>query len=393
MLRFVDEIAGEEIRFHYLQNSHDFLELKDFIRARRVIAIDTESTGLNCYHPQWTLRTVQCGNAVDSYVVPARFRRLIKWIMSQDIQWIGHNGPHDIRCIDAHLGFETGVVCAGETYIPAHHRDSRGPEDGGTGHGLKELSMSLVDWRAGKWEVELKAAFKEITVPVAGEFYKSGPRKGEPKTRKARLAEGWSLIDPTDPRYIAYAAADPILTYRVWRKLRPTVREFQKLYEFDHRVQHACDRLQRRAMALDVAYTKRLSKAYLRKAEAMKARAREYGCENINSGQQIADVLLSLGAKLTARTPTGKWVTDDKILRGFLATGSTEVRDFVRSVLLAKQVLKRRASYTESMLAEMDSSGRIHPSINSIAARTTRMSVSNPPLQQLPTKDREEDNG
>lgn len=393
MLRFVDEICGEEIRFHYLQNPHDFLELKGFIRTCNALAIDTESTGLNCYHPQWKLRTVQCGNEYDSYVVPARFRRLIAWVMREDIKWIGHNGPHDIRCIDQHLGFETGVVCAGETYIPMHHRDSRGPEDGGSGHGLKEWSMVHIDYRAGKWETDLKRAFKEIVVPVAGEFYKSGKRKGEPKTRKARISEGWSLIDPTHPAYIAYAAADPILTFRAWRKLGPTIREFRKLYSFDHRVQIACDRLQRRAMPLDVRYTKRLSIAYERKANQMKARAREYGCENINSGQQIAETLLSLGARLTAKTPTGKWVTDDKILRGFLATGSTEVRDFVRSVLLAKQVLKRRASYTESMLAEMDSDGRVHPSINSIAARTTRMSVSNPPLQQLPTKDREEDIG
>jgi DNA polymerase I len=54
-------------------------------------------------------------------------------------------------------------------------------------------------------------------------------------------------------------------------------------------------------------------------------------------------------------------------------------------------LLKRKASYTESMLEEADSDGRIHPSFNTLGARTARMSVSNPPLQQLPTKDREED--
>ncbi|HEY6020269.1 MAG TPA: hypothetical protein VIY48_10305, partial [Candidatus Paceibacterota bacterium] len=144
--------------------------------------------------------------------------------MEQDVNWIGHNGPHDIRCIDEHLGYETGVVCKGETYIPSHHADSRNRKEGGIGHELKELAVSVVDRDAGRWEVELKKVFKTIEIPIPGEVYKSGPRKGTPKSRKAKLAEGWGLIDPSHPAYIAYAAADPILTYRVWRHYQPTVR-------------------------------------------------------------------------------------------------------------------------------------------------------------------------
>jgi len=67
------------------------------------------------------------------------------------------------------------------------------------------------------------------------------------------------------------------------------------------------------------------------------------------------------------------------------------VRDFVRAVLLAKQLEKRKAAYTDHMLLEMDEQGRVHPAINALAARTSRMSVSGPPLQQLPTKNREDE--
>jgi DNA polymerase-1 len=74
-----------------------------------------------------------------------------------------------------------------------------------------------------------------------------------------------------------------------------------------------------------------------------------------------------------------------------MSSGNPAVSDFIHTVLGAKQVLKRRENYTEAFLREMDSFGRVHPSINTLAARTTRMSVSNPPLQQLPTKDREEE--
>lgn len=392
MLRIKDELAGEVIHFHYCESKRDLRECLAWIRTHKWLAIDTESTGLNCYKPGWELRTVQIGDAYDCYVIPARYRLFIASLMACDIKWIAHNGPHDIRSIDAHLGFETGVVCVGETYLPAHHLDSRNQQEGGVGHGLKELAIAMVDREAGKWEKALKTEFKTLRVVLPGEVYKSGPRKGTQKTRAAHLDEGWALIDPTNPIYIAYAAADPILAYRVWSALLPVVREFRSLYQFDHDVQMACDRLQRRAIRGDRVYTERLSSAYLRRATRAISKAREYGCENINSTAQLAGTILQLGGTLTARTATGKWKVDSATMRRLRHENSNPaLSDFLRNVLLAKQILKRRESYTEQMLAEMSLAGRIHPSINSLGARTARMSVSRPPLQQLPTKDREAD--
>src|SRR5258707_578203 len=137
MLITRDTIAGDALRFHYVQSRIDLRAVKRFVERRGVLGIDTESTHHNCYRPGWELRSVQVGNDRISFVVPARYRKFIGWLMEQDIKWIGHNGPHDIRSIDEWLGYETGVVCAGETYIPAHHLDSRKQEDGGVGHGLK----------------------------------------------------------------------------------------------------------------------------------------------------------------------------------------------------------------------------------------------------------------
>ena len=392
MLRIRDTLAGEEIQFHYCQTKADLYECLEWFRAHKWLAIDTESTGLNCYKPGWELRTVQIGNAYDCYVIPARYRLFITSLMASDIKWIAHNGPHDIRSIDTHLGYETGVTCVGETYLPAHHLDSRNPQEGGVGHGLKDLAIAMVDSNAGKWEKKLKAEFKTLRVDLPGEVYKSGPRKGTQKTRAAHLDEGWALIDPTNPVHIAYAAADPILTYRVWQQLQPVVREFNALYRFDHRVQMVCDRLQRRAIRLDRVYTERLSDAYLRKAERAISKAREYGCGNINSTAQLARTITHLGGKLTAKTPTGKWKVDSSVMRRLRdSSRDLPLGEFLRNVLLAKQILKRRESYTEQMLEEMSTAGRIHPSINSLGARTARMSVSRPPLQQLPTKDRAED--
>lgn len=391
MIRIRDTIAGESIAFHYVQNWEDAQELKEFVRARRWLAIDTESTGINCYRPDWALRTVQVGNARRCYIVPARHRGLLRWLMQADVKWIGHNGPHDVRSIDVHLGYATGMVCAGETFIPSHHLDSRNPQEGGVGHGLKELAIAMVDREAGKWELALKAVFKQITIPIEGEVYKSGPRKGQPKVRKARLSEGWGLINPEHPVYLAYAGADPILTYRVWQKLLPTVKRFRRLYLFDSRVQRACDRLQRRAIRLDVEYTERLSEAFSAAEDKAMRNAQTLGLYNVQSGQQIAQCLLDYGVELTEVTKTGQYTMDARVMRAiYESTSDDRVRALLHAVLLAKQVSKRRKSYTDQMLSEMDSAGRVHPSINTLGARTARMSISNPPLQQLPTKDSED---
>lgn len=393
MLTIRDRIAGERIYFHYVKAGRDLNIVAQFIEEHNTLALDTESTGINCYKSGWQLRTVQVGNARDSFVVPARYKKFIAWVMREDVNWIGHNGPHDIRSIDEHLGFDTGVVCKGETYIPSHHLDSRNRQEGGVGHGLKELAMAHVDKNAGKWEQALKAAFKEIMVALSGEVYKSGPRKGTPKYRKAHLSEGYALIDPEHPAYIAYAASDPILTYRVWRKLQTTVRQFRKLYRFDHAIQQAADILQRRAILLDTDYTGKLSRAFSNRSARARDVAAKFGCNNINSTQQLAAVLAQLGVLLHERTPTGQYKVDSRIMRALLkdSSQSSDVREFLRAVLRAKQLEKRRESYTEQMLREADSHGRVHPSINILGARTARMSVSNPPLQQLPTKDREDE--
>ncbi len=393
MLRIKDTLGGEPITFNYCENMVDRSEMRDFVAAHKALGMDTESTGVNPYVPGWALRTFQVGNADTAYVVSARYKTSIDWMIRYpDIKWIGHNGPHDIRSVDVWLGEATGVRFAGETYIPAHYHDSRKREDGGTGHKLKDQAARYVASDSGKWEVALKSIFKTIEIPVPGETYKSGPRKGTQKVRKARLDEGWSLIDPTHPAYIAYAGADPIITFRLWRHYQSVVRNNLDLYHFDLNVQDACDRLTRRAMRLDVDYTRRLDAEYTRQAQTFMEEAERLGCANINSGAQIASALEALGIVLTAKTPTGKPKTDDKVLRGILAADSeSPAGRLIHCILGAKQMLKRRESYTDAMLREMDADGRVHPSINTMGARTTRMSVSGPPLQQLPTKDREAD--
>lgn len=359
--------------------------------------MDTESTGLNCYHPNWKLRTFQVGDDIRSFVFPAKFRKAIETVWSLNVDWIGYNGPHDVRCVDSYLGYESKVVVKHEAFIAAHHREPRKAEEGGTDLGLKDQCIAHVDPTAGKWEVALKQSFKQIKVPMEGEFYKSTRynkttgeviyRKGDPKMRNALMAEGWALQDIRHPAYIAYAGADPILTYRLWRFNGNPYSKANGLYDRDLDIDLICDRLQRRGLRIDVRYLTKYRAALNKRAAHFLNLAADLGCTNINSGTQIAQTLIELGAKLTHKTPKGKWQTNNTVLESLLSSDSRDVQRLVRYILTARRLTKRAEVYAAGMLREMDSEGRVHPSINSLAARTARMSAGI--FQQLPTKEQE----
>lgn len=387
MLHFPDTIAGEKLAFYYVETKADCERVLRFADRHRVMALDTESTGIDCYVPGWRMRTFQFGTANVSIVIPAKRRRTIKTLMEMDVDWIAQNGPHDIRSIDEHLGISTGVACKHELYIRAHHYDPRSRRDGGTGNGLKDLCCAWIDPEADKWEKRLKAAFKEILVPLPGQFFKSGPRRGEPKTRKARIDEGWGLIPHKHPAYIRYAASDPVLSYRLW--------EYQnlagwgsnkRLYRKDHRVQQACDVLQRRGLPLDVEYNRAYSAALGRAIERAQRRLqRLHGLDSFYSTAPMAARFIELGAELTRKTKKGAWQVNAKVLKELVQDDNEDVRSLALMVLRAKQRDKRKKVYADGMYKNMDKDGRVHPSINSLAARTGRMSAGI--FQQLPTKD------
>lgn len=387
MLTIDDTIAGERIRFYYVENELDCERALNFAKRHRgtELAFDTEATGIDCYVPGWKLRTFQMGNARESVVIPAKRRKLIAAIMALDIKWIGHNGPHDVRSVDKHLGFETGVHVAHETYIYAHHNDPRNRKDGGTGNGLKELSVAHIDPDADKWERALKAAFKAIQVPIEGEVYKSGPRKGQQKMRRINLSEGWGLIPRKHPAYIAYAAGDPILTYRLWEHTENWPHD-PELYARDIAIQDACDVLHRRALPVDTEYNRRYSAALDRAIKrGLQKLDDRYGITSVYGTAAIAVRLISLGAELTERTKKGAYKVDSKVLKGLAQDDDPKVRELATLVLRTKQRIKRKDVYADGIYNSLDASGRVHPSINSLAARTGRMSAGI--FQQLPTKD------
>jgi DNA polymerase I len=54
---------------------------------------------------------------------------------------------------------------------------------------------------------------------------------------------------------------------------------------------------------------------------------------------------------------------------------------------MAKRAGKNKVTYVDNVLESLDANDRVHPWIHTLQARTARMSISSPPLQQLPSGD------
>jgi len=108
--------------------------------------------------------------------------------------------------------------------------------------------------------------------------------------------------------------------------------------------------------------------------------AMRLGIENPNSTAQIRSLLKLEGVQLTKKTPSGEFSVDEAVLAGL-------DHPVAKAVLQMRRAGKFKASYVEGTLDVLGTDGRSHPWIRTMQARTGRMSVSRPPLQQLPAGD------
>jgi DNA polymerase-1 len=153
--------------------------------------------------------------------------------------------------------------------------------------------------------------------------------------------------------------------------------------------------MQRTGMVLDVPYTQALDAKLAVEAEQYESKALYYGVENINATKQVTEALLAMGETLTDRTASGAYKADKAVLcaladldqNTWQRKGERAPNPLADAILRSKRAGKWRSAYTQTFLDVCDSDGRVHPFINSMQARTGRMSVTRPALQTLPSSD------
>lgn len=369
MKRFVHQVAGQEVTINRVESLSDLEDFRNFVRANlKGLAADSETTGLDMYSDDFRLRLVQFGTPDEAYVIPVELggqfvddaRKALLGVEKLVFQ----NGGFDLQVFDQHLDLPMEKLWPRvlDTKILAHLVDPRGQEDGGIGHGLEQLTRHYID-------AEVAENVKGLMTKIAKEH----------KTTKARI---WSLIDLDHPEYNLYAGMDTILAARLSRKLFPLVpASARPLIRFEHEVAEICSYMERTGFQLDVEYSETLAKELIKEEERYKEIAAKYGVSKVNSSEQVADALEDMGVHITGRTPTGKRQVNETLLKKLSAEGN----ELATAVIEAKSASKQRTSWVEKFLDNRDSNDRCHASINSLKARTARMSISGIPAQTLPS--------
>lgn len=380
MRTHVHTLGGSEVRIFVPERREDLAGFEAFLaRGDRVLGVDTETTSLDIYSPGFELRLVQFGAPDEAWVLDPRvFADEIRATLRSPRAFVGHNWyGYDALVIDRHLGVRVEETAdrVHDTRLYAHLLDPRAQSEGGIGLGLKALSTVYVDSAAPDTADGLTAVFRSLGLTKA---------------------TGWAGIALDHPVYELYAGLDPILTVRLFHEIGPLVKDvgLARLATFEHRLAGLLALLQRKGMLLDVPYVTQLREDLLAEAVEQRAAAARYGVANPNSTRQVAEALAAMGEDLTERTNSGLVRVDKAVLLGLadmdLAWERMEVREpnpLAAAILRAKRAEKWAVAYAGAFLDLRDADDRIHPMISSLQARTARMSVSRPPLQQLPSRE------
>ncbi|MFE5093268.1 DNA polymerase [Streptomyces sp. NPDC056638] len=386
MKYFPYTIAGDETMTRVPETAADLDEFRRWVerkaRAGEMVGADSETTGLDTFSPTYRLRTVQLGDARDAWVLQVENRpemqEAARWALLTLPRLVFHNATFDLLVLDRHLRtpLETLGPKATDSKIIAHLFDPRPKHEGGYGLRLKELCAKDVDPAAPDTQEDLTAVFRSI---------------GETK------ATGWAKIDINHPTYLQYAGLDVILVSRLLPVITKRLADAgvtQRLVDFEHRVMLVCAKMERRGMLVDQPYVRDLVGRLEAEAALHAGKAKQYGVTSVNAPKQVATALLGMGETLTETTDSGALKVDKSILldladldQHWQPRGTRTPNPLADAVLRSKRAGKWSTSYGIAMRDGLDIDGRIHPKINSLQARTARMSISGPPLQQLPSGD------
>ncbi|MFB6726815.1 DNA polymerase [Kribbella sp. NPDC056345] len=385
MLTFPYRVGGDAVTIRFPEHPDELAAFEEFLRrtAGQIIGLDTENTDLHIYGPQFRGRLVQFGTVDEAWCIPVEWggayrEAARRALMDPNRKFVVHNAPYDLLVFD-----RTGLAPLADlgprvfdTYLLGHLCDPRMLHQGGTGLKLKELSKVYVDPGAADTQDGLHAVFR--------------------KEYKATKHTGWAVIDLTHPLYLTYAGLDVIYASRLLRELGTLVKGngLSKLAHWEHRVQLLTTAMMKRGLRIDPVYTAQLVAELHDEAARHRSTAAEFGVANVNSNAQVIAALQGMGEEWSETTDSGAPSVSKDVLLPMADLGMQWERLDARAanpvadaVVRAKRASKWADSYAQAFLDKVDDQGRIHPSIRSLAARTARMSVSDPALQQLPSSD------
>jgi DNA polymerase-1 len=351
-----------------VQKAQDFLHWLGQRRPYNAISVDTETGelpgnprdhALSPWHGR--LRLVQVGDGEQGWSIPwDEWSGVFYEAMDKfDGPLICHNIAFEARWFDVQSRWDIPWHRAHDTMIMAHVVDPLGSG------ALKRLAALHIDSRA--------VALQET---LDTELVKNGWT--------------WGTVPTNFTPYWSYGALDCVLTTRLWEMFYKQCGPdgpYQRAYELEMATRKIVTRMEINGARVDLDYSQRKYDELTAYTESVKKWAKDtYGGVSITSNVQLVRLFESLGAEITEFTPTGQKSCTKDQLKILARDGNAEVSTLADTVLKQRKADKLAGTYFSNFLTE-SIDGIVHPSVKTLGARTSRMSITNPALQTLPKGD------
>ncbi|MGW4446476.1 DNA polymerase [Streptomyces sp. NPDC004682] len=365
-------IKGSPVHIRVVETEEDLRPFRDWLSRNRLVGFDTETTGLNWWDSDrgFRLRLAQFGTGSETWVIPVElgpvYAEATREALQRSEYLVAHNGTFDLHVVESCLGIPMEALApkTWDTSLLAHLVDPRGIKDRGPGLKLEELVKFYLD-------------------PVSADAVK-GSMTAIAKRYKTTKEKIWQRVDLFDEEYLLYAGMDPAWAYRLFQilyKLVPWRSKERGLIGWEHRLAHVTAKLERNGYLLDVEYAEARCAELTAEQQKWESVAKSFDVENPNSAQQLVEAFQAMGVRLTKKTPKGQLAMDDDVLTALK-------HPLADAVIKSRKAGKWRKTWFERALNGRDSNNRVHAGINSLAARTSRMTITGSiPAQTFPAGD------
>jgi len=386
MTRYLRACDGHAMTVHAPRPGElDPAALATFTAAEPVLGLDVETSALDDHGPRFfapgfTMRLVQLGSEREAWVLdmadPGQRDAAAAVLADPARRFVTHTS-FDVLAVWSALGIPLGQRVA-DTHLLSKllNPDER------AGHGLKELSGRHLDGGLSEAESALHARMRALAP--------AGHRAGN-----APLRWGWNHLPADDEAYVVYAGLDAIYARRLLPVLLTACGPFAHLARLDTWLAAQATGVTARGLRLDTGYTRSLlTDLEAEHAAADAAIMTALGCPGRSPrfAEWLDTVAAGTGITGFARTPTGRLqvttdtlasLADDHAAMAALPAGAADLI----TARLAMSKASNLIANLRGFLAAADESGRVHPQVNTLRAKTARMSITNPALQTLKKHD------
>ena len=336
-------------------------------RPMNAIAIDTETgelagnptkDALSPWHGK--LRLVQVGDAQTGWAIPwDEWSGVFYEAMDKfDGPIVCHNIAFEAKWFEIHSRWSIPWQRAHDTMIMSQIIDPIGSA------ALKKLTAQYVDGKAAALQTHLDNSLHEN-------------------------GWTWGTVPVNFEPYWAYGALDPVLTMRLfeqfWEKCG-TGGIYSTPYEIEMATRKIATRMELNGARVDLDYSQKKFDELTSYGESVRKWGFDTYGGSITSNIQLVRIFEKLGAEITETTPSGQKSASKDQIKMLLRDGSPEVQQLADVVLKQRKADKLANTYFKNFL-EGNINGIVHPSIRTLAARTGRMSITQPALQTLPSGD------